>query len=114
MERKSIVNHINSIEQNIKSIEDSQRGAELETELDSFREKVRYFDHGERDRFFSPSWVLSLNLNEFDDKFSKSQFKSAFKTVQKSALKLANRYLKDMKLGLKEFDQEETTSRQNY
>ncbi|WP_421752834.1 hypothetical protein [Croceimicrobium sp.] len=111
MKRPEILNQIRSVENLKNRIESARRndllGGDLKSLLDEFRNSLLFFNHGERDRFFDPYHTAYSKIQEIEDNYSKSQFSTAYKTVQRSLLSAVKKYISGMQDGLQEFDQEE-------
>ena len=110
MNTEKVKAHIREVENIYDKIENAvQRdyiNGNLEFLLESFQEELRHFDYGQGDLFFVPYWNVSKKIESLEDKFKKSQFKTAYKTVQSSLLSIVKKYLSDIKRGFQELGQE--------
>lgn len=69
---------------------------------DLLLDEVRRQDHGDRDALFMPSWAVEKGIERLNERYTDMQFASAFKTVRRSLLAIANRYLREMEMGIRE------------
>jgi hypothetical protein len=108
MNKHNLKEHIKEIEQLYVEIENSEKrdriNGNLISHLQVFSEKLRYFDHGEKDVFYMAEFSVLKKIEALEEDFNEKQFQTAYSTVQNRLLSILKKYLKEMKNGLEELD----------
>ncbi|MGF7039733.1 hypothetical protein [Mucilaginibacter lappiensis] len=107
MDKALILIHLKEVENLQRSIEDltqySSSNYGLADYINMLRQKLAYFDHGERDRFYVPYINLQRKLDLLLEK-GEEAFQSAFKTNKTLLLSAVKSYLNKMNASLREPD----------
>lgn len=115
MNKEQLEIHLKSVDEIYKEIESlseknysnkEKSNGDLSEYLENFSQKLRWFDHGEKDMFYMPHWYALNSIESLEEDFSEKQFKTAFLTVHKRLLSIVKKYLKEMTYGLQQLDQE--------
>tara|TARA_B110000503_G_C7007896_1_gene354396 strand:- start:411 stop:737 length:327 start_codon:yes stop_codon:yes gene_type:complete len=108
MNKQNLKVHIKEVEGIYKEIENAEKrdriNGNLLSHLEMFSEKLRYFDHGEKDVFYMSEFSVLKKIESLEEDFNEKQFQTAYSTVRKRLLSILKKYLKEMKNGLEELD----------